>query len=590
MIRKLQNSLKSGEWILLQTGDCHQSEYVCERFEAVKYFSGFTGSNGTLLVSAAEAFLWTDGRYFIQAEKELFDGIFLMKSGEWGVRTVEEKLEAVTDSGSILYVDENCIGARFGEKLAAVLGKKNARIKKGSGIIDRLWKDRPALPSGPVRIQEGYIAGRMVAEKLSDIRVELNKNGADFIFMSALDDIMWTFNIRGSDVAYSPVAFAYAYIDRKKAVLFLQGNVISAYLRDYALKNCFLIECYEDVKRYLKKHVKGKVPFIDKNDISYGMQKLILKKSKKVVYGISPAYLFKAEKNQSEIAEIKKYFLQDSAAVVRFMKECDERMCDGSLTECEAADILRSYRQKIPGYIEDSFATISAYGENAAMAHYEPSSDRQVRVENKGFLLMDSGGQYKGATTDITRTYVCGSLTDDMKRDFTLVLIGFLRLMNAVFLKGATGRNLDILARLEMWKRGIDFKHGTGHGVGCCLNVHEGPQGIRVRAAEKRSDGELKPGMLITDEPGIYRAGEYGIRTENTLMVVSYANTADGEFYRFEPMTLVPIDMRAVDFSLMTDEDREYLRLYQEFVRIKLAPVLSAEENDFLKMYCERVK
>lgn len=569
--------------VVLHTGDCHGSEYVSEHFEAIKFFSGFSGSNAILIITLEEAWLYTDGRYFIQAENELSGtGVKLMKQGVEGTPDLTALLGDVLGKKDILAVDGTCISVEFGRLLNRVCKKKKAIFKTDLNLSD-IWIDRPPLPCKAITIQEDEISGLSVKNKLKAVRKSLKHDGAGAIFTAALDEVMWLFNIRGCDVLYNPVALSYAYVDKKKAILFIQEKALTDKLIRYARDNEFALEKYENVYNFLTEDIPNKTKVqTDTTSLPYLYYSLIKKKNKTIENG-SCIKLLKACRNDIEIENCRRYFLYDSAAVVKFLCWLDTEALLGNITEIDAAKMLSSYRKEIPGYLMDSFGTISAYGANAAMAHYEPSSENAAIIDSRGFLLVDSGGQYKGATTDVTRTIVMGELSAEEVHSFTLVACGMLTLMNAVFASGCTGRNLDILARRKMWQEGLDYMHGTGHGVGYCLNVHEGPQAIRYKPTSIIMDGVLKKGMLITDEPGMYVQNKYGIRTENTLLVIEDKKTEYGQFLKFEPLTYVPIDIRGLDVSIMSDEEIGFLNRYHQDVYQKLSGILDEKTDLWLK-------
>ncbi|MBQ8955605.1 MAG: aminopeptidase P family protein [Lachnospiraceae bacterium] len=557
----------------IPTSDFHMSEYTNDYFKVREFFSGFTGSAGELLVTCDNALLWTDGRYFIQAERELAgSGITLMKSGEEGVDTLEEYLKKHMPPDAVLGFDGRTVSAAKAKKLKKAIPSHRIRYKKdlSEGIFIR-----PDFPRSDIELLDDSITGESGIDRIARLRKELKKKKCDGIFISKLEETAYLFNIRAKDIEYTPVPMSYAYIDMYKAYIFL--NDVKADTGYPAS----IIKPYDEIYDFLKSgKISGRV-LVDEGSVNYRCYKL-LKKNAKLISGVSPIQLMKAVKNPTETEHIKRIYHKDSVQLTRFIKwitTTDERV-----TEVSAAEKLLSFRRQIPEFFEPSFTTIAAYGDNAAIIHYEPSADCDRAIERHGLFMVDSGGQYTGGTTDVTRTIVMGELTDEEKADFTDVTCGMLRIRYAHFLKGTTGQNLDILAREHMWKRGLDYKHGTGHGVGYMLSVHEGPQAIRWKNTGEPT--ELRPGMLISDEPGIYKEGKHGVRTENILLVEEDKKTDDGQFYRFFNLTQVPIDDRGMDRSRMSSEETEMYERYQREVCEALVPELDGDEIKWLYDYC----
>lgn len=588
-VRELM-SRENLDYYYLMTGDPHGSEYTSKYYDTVRFVSGFTGGSAKLLIGKDCAYLWTDGRYFIQAERELDPAaIELMRQGEKGVLSLSEFLKNTLKKGDRIGFDGMCVPAQTGDIIKAVCAKKKAYLKADADLISELWKDREALECNKISVLPLELCGKAFDRKLKKIRSEIKGLGATALLITDLADVMWTFNVRGTDIPYCQSAFSYGYIDRKRAVLFVQKKAVRNKLKLYAEGAGFSIEPYEKITDYLEKHLtrgnKEKI-IVDSTSASFRLKELVLERAYKQLDNGSVISALKAVKNKTEISNIRHYFLQDSVAVIKFLYWLDKKAKPGSVTETEAADKLQKYRRRIDGYIEDSFACISAYGANAAMAHYEPSADNPVVIENRGFLLVDSGGQYKCATTDVTRTVPVGPLSDEEKRMFTLVAAGWADLMYAKWREGCSGRNLDILARAPLWNEGIDFNHGTGHGVGCRLSVHEGPQAIRYRPTASIYDGELKPGMLVTDEPGVYIKDKLGIRTENTLLICRDEDSQYGSFMRFEALTLVPVDYRAIDTKFLTEKQISEIDEYHRLVYESTEKFLSDKERKWLAKMC----
>jgi len=583
-LRKLMKDRKI-DFYIIPTADFHNSEYVHDYFKCREFMSGFTGSNGTLVISACEAYLWTDGRYFIQADRELAgSGISLMKMNEPGVPKIYEYLKNNVQSGQTLGFDGRCMDAskliEFEENLI------NITYKMDEDLVDILWQDRPSMPASELFLVPDEIAGFTVKEKLEQVREKLE--ACDSMFLSKLDDIMWLYNIRGNDVECNPVALSYSYVSKDKAVLFLQNKfdmkAVSSVLNEAGVQ----VLGYEEVFGFLKELTKEKI-LLDKNNIS-AMAAKILSEKCEIIYGTSPTNMLKAIKNSVEIEHIKKYYLLDSVAHTKFIYWLKNHPDKKSLSEITAGEKLDTLRAEIPGFIEYSFPTISAYQANAAMMHYRATKESYAQLSDEGFYLVDSGGQYMGATTDVTRTISLGRLTDSQRKHYTLTACGMLDLSAAKWLYGCTGRNLDILARIRLWREGIDYKCGTGHGIGYILNVHEGPQNIRWKYTDNMQEVAIEQGMLVSDEPGVYLEGQYGIRIENILLAQNAENNSDGQFMNFETLTFVPLDREALDVTYMDNTDLKRVNSYQQCVYDKVSPYLTEEERVWLKKECAEIK
>lgn len=586
---------------MITSADCHGSEYVHEHFRARAYFSGFTGSNGTLLVGREHAALWTDGRYFLQAEEELSGtGIELMRMQEKGVPTIEKYLRETLQDGEVFGFDGNCVSAKQGEKLEKACRERGAGIRCDRDLADIAWKGRPALPSEPVwELPEEY-AGESCGDKLEEVRRVMEKEGADYLFLSALDDIMWLFNLRGGDIACNPVALSYAFIGKESCTLFLQKKAAP----DLSLERFGVeIEEYGTLFEWIDRKFADK----DAGDggrnnagnpakitasgafLSYRLRQVLSGKSE-LVLKESPTELLKAIKNGTELSRIRETYERDSAALCKFIYWLKTRVGKEEITELSAADKLEGYRRQLPGFLDLSFTTICGYAENGAIVHYAADEKSNRRLCAKGMVLVDSGGQYMGGTTDVTRTIVLGGISGEEKRIFSLVAAAMLRLAEAVFPEGATGRNLDILARQGLWKAHLDYKHGTGHGIGYILNVHEGPQRISWQYQKDAQEYALRAGMLISDEPGMYLAGQFGVRTENILEVVKEEENEYGTFLGFRHLTWVPIDKEALDIRFLTKEDIERINAYHRAVREKILPYLEKEEQAWLLEATEELR
>lgn len=567
---------------MIPTSDYHNSEYVNDYFKMREYYSGFTGSNGTLVVGADKAGLWTDGRYFIQAQKELEgSGIELFRMMEDGVPDIPEFLENEMKEEEILAFDGRTVSCKEGLKLEKKLAPKNAHIQFETDMAGRLWKERPTLPKNDILILPKELCGKSTSEKLKEARKKMSEVEAKYWLLSKLDDLMWIMNIRGKDIECNPVALSYAFISADMVYFFVQKEEVTEEFTKYAKDNGIELRDYEEISTFLKAFPYEGTVLIDKNNVNYTLYKIVSKQAK-VVEEENPTEYLKAVKNETELERMRDVYLKDSAAVVKFIYWVKKNAGKVKMDELSAAEYIDNLRKKIDGFIDLSFPTISAYKENAAMMHYEASAEECKEISEDGMLLVDSGGQYMGGTTDVTRTIVLGAITDEVKMHFTKVAVGMLRLTDAKFLYGCTGRNLDILARQPLWDIGIDYKCGTGHGIGYILNVHEGPQSIRWRFAEGAKEAIIEEGMVISNEPGVYMEGSHGIRTENVMAAVKREKNGDGQFMGFETFTFVPIDLDAIDTAYMQAEDIERLNRYHKVVYEKISGLLSAEEREWL--------
>ena len=584
---------------MIPTADFHGSEYVADYFKVREYFSGFTGENATLVVTKDEADLWVDGRFFIQAEHELEgSGIIEQRMGEPGVPTLHEFLRKTMRDGETLGFDGRCVNEAQGREIARLLSGKHVKIRSDKDLAEEVWSDRPVLPSHPVFLLDAEkYAGETAASKLSRLRAVMDEKGAKFYVSSKLDEIMWLYNIRGFDVTCNPVALSYTFVTPDEAFLFIQDSEVTDELREYA-KGIGLVIChYFAFDEFLRTRVVYDGPVLyDPAFTGYQTCQTIREamtaagadSSLFMIPVNSPVDYMKAVKNETEIRNFKEIYIEDSAAVTKFIYWLKKTVGREKMTEGSAAAHLDGIRAKIKDYVELSFPTISAYGENAAMMHYEPKGEG-AEVKPEGMLLVDSGGQYMRGTTDVTRTMALGPVTDDMKKSYTLTAASMLQLMDTKFLAGSSGITLDIMAREPMWREGMDYKCGTGHGIGYLLNVHEGPQSIRYRKRDAADMTAFAPGMVVSDEPGVYKSGKYGIRIETILLCVHERTTEDGEFYGFEPLTYVPFDRDLIDPAYLSGELLALLNAYNAQVLEKIAPFLDGEEKAWLEEQCARI-
>lgn len=572
------------DYYMIPTADFHNSEYVNDYFKVREYFCGFTGSNGTLLVWKDGAGLWTDGRYFIQAENELAGtGVTLYKMGEEGVPTLRGLLKEKMKENETLGFDGRVVTAAEGLLLEKELADKNVTFIYDQDLAESVWTERPMLPCSEVKVLPEELTGKSVNDKITEVLVKVSEKGADSLLLTKLDDLMWLFNVRGSDVECNPVALSYGYFKKGRTVLFLQDAALTEEAKAYFAENHIEVIPYQNITSFIDSEIAGdgKI-YIDKRHCSYCLYKKA-KDATEVVEANNPTELLKSIKNPVELANMEKVYIKDSVAVTKFIYWLKTNIGKMEITEITASDYLEKLRREIPEFLDLSFPTISGYKENAAMMHYEATEENHKVLAPEGMLLVDSGGQYLGGTTDITRTIVLGPISDEIKQHYTAVAAGMLQLSNAKWLYGCSGRNLDILARGPLWDLNIDYKCGTGHGVGYILNVHEGPQNIRWRYMEGMSEAIIEAGMDVTNEPGVYIEGSHGIRIENVMVAKNGVKNTDGQFMYFDTITYAPIDLEAIDVRYMTETARTYLNEYHKQVFEKISPYLTAKECEWLK-------
>lgn len=581
----LQNLLaqENIDYYIVPTADYHSSEYVSDYFKMRAFLSGFTGSAGTLVVSNEEAGLWTDGRYFVQAEKELEgSGIILYRMEEEGVPTIKEYLEKKVMEGQTVGFDGRVVSASFGKELEETLADKNVKFVYDRDVAAQLWKDRPAMPVSRLWVVPEESCGMCVEEKLSKVREKMAEEGAEHLLIAKLDDIMWLYNVRANDVEHNPVALSYTFLSKEEAVLFIQDETLTEEAKAHLEKSGVTCQKYTDVSDYLKNcAIKGKV-WCSGADSNYMLYKLVQSRAE-LVDKENPTEILKAVKNPVELENIRKCYLEDSVVLTKFLFWMKENAGKIPMDELGVAKKLDAMRAEIPGFLDLSFETISAYKANAAMAHYSATEEHSDSIAADGFYLVDSGGQYEGGTTDVTRTIALGAVTDEMKMHFTKVACAMLRLADTKFLSGCTGRNLDIIAREPLWECALDYKHGTGHGIGYILNVHEGPHRLGWQYKPEKKEAILEEGMIVSDEPGMYVQDSHGIRTENIVEIVKENKNAYGQFMGFRHLTYVPIDLDAIDIRYMEPSDIRKLNAYHRQVCEKLTPYFEGEELENLK-------
>lgn len=560
--------------------DPHQSEYLADHWQSVRWLTGFTGSAGTLVVTGSDALFWTDSRYFLQAADQLDgSGITLMRDGLPDTPSIEAYLTDNLSAGNTIGIDGMLFSIARTDALREQFEPLGVKIMVDFDPIDELWTDRPPLPDGKIFVHDTRYAGRGAAAKIADVRAEVESAGAVAVFISDLAEIAWVLNIRCDDVACNPVATAFLYIGRDEVVLFTDPAKVDQPTAAYLAENGVSVRNYTDVKQYLS-WLPAAVKVLLPTQQSAGQLVSIL--GDRAVAGGSPVAMLKAVKNDVQIAGVRAAMVRDGVAMVRAMVELEQRLGSGvRTTEMDVDRILTHHRSAQPLYFDNSFDTIAGYGPHGAIVHYEATEQTDAEIIPGNLLLIDSGAQYLDGTTDITRTIAIGEPTAEQRRDFTLVMKGHIALASAVYPAGTRGVQLDVLARQYLWKEGLTFLHGTGHGVGQFLNVHEGPQSIRMND----TFAPLVPGMITSNEPGLYRSGKWGIRCENLILTTEAMTTDYGSFLRFETLTLFPFDLKLFDTSMMTADEIAWVNDYHTQVRTALMPALDIEaERKWLEL------
>ena len=575
---------------IVPSSDYHQSEYVGDYFKSREFMSGFTGSAGTLIISMDEAGLWTDGRYFIQAENELKDsGIKLFKMGEEGVPTIEEYLLEKLPKNSTLGFDGRVMSVKEGQSLANKLAFKGINIEYKYDLVNDIWEDRCSLPTEKAFLLGVEYSGESFSDKLYRIRAVMKEKKATTHILASLDDIAWLFNIRGRDVKSNPVVLSYAVITIDSVYLFIDKNKIGKDIRAELSKENVQIKGYEEVYEFIKNIDENEVVLIDTSKVNYAIYNNIPSNVQKIEER-NPSILFKSIKNEIELKNIRNSHIKDGVAFTKFMYWLKNNIGKIEITEISATQKLEAFRREQDKFIEPSFSTIAAYKDHAAMMHYSATEESNYKLEPRDLFLVDSGGQYFDGTTDITRTIALGPIPENVRKDFTNVVRGMIRLSKAKFLYGCRGYNLDILARGPLWEEGIDYKCGTGHGIGFVLNVHEGPNGFRWKVREDIDDTcILEEGMVTTNEPGVYVENSHGIRIENEIVVRKAEKNEYGQFMDFEVITFAPIDLDAIDESIILKDEKVYLNNYHKQVYDKISPYLNEEEKQWLKTYTREI-
>ncbi len=560
---------------IFPTADPHQSEYTADHWKGREWISGFNGSAGTAVVTLTSAALWTDSRYFIAAAEQLEGTEFqLMKLKVDGTPTIAEWLgkELADATDKSVGIDGMTASIATVEELIGDLRQQGGlMLQTNFDVLARIWNNRPSIPLNPIEIQPLALTGEDAQSKLTRIRKALREQHADGMLMAQLDDIAWTLNLRGSDVHCNPVFVSYLLIASQRVTLYINKEKVTADVQRYLADNGIEVAPYEDVAKGLRDYFEYNI-LLDPDEVNYTLMKAV---KREVVRGTSPVPLMKAVKTEAEQEGFRKAMVRDGVAMVRFLKWLEE---NPQQTEVSVADKLEALRSEQPLYKGLSFDTIAGYEAHGAIVHYEATAETDVPLEQKGFLLLDSGAQYQDGTTDITRTIAMGPLTDEQKKVYTLVLKGHINLQMLRFPDGATGTQLDAIARQPLWQHGLNFLHGTGHGVGSYLNVHEGPHQIRM----EWKPAKLRAGMTVTDEPGIYLEGRFGVRIENTLLVVPAGETECGKFLGFETLTLCPIDVKPIIVEMLTADERQWLNDYHAMVFNRLKNSLNGEEKAWL--------
>ena len=576
------------DYYYIPTADFHESEYVVEYFKARKFITGFTGSAGVAVIGQEEAWLWTDGRYFIQAASQIEgSGFGLMKMGQEGVPTVMQYLGEKLQEGQCIGFDARVVNTNDAKEFAKIAAKKHGSLKTDKDLLDEVWTDRPALVHQPADVLKDEFNGEATASKLARVREQMENEDAQYHIISTLDDIAWILNVRGNDIPHVPVVLSFLVIGKEDAMWFVEENALSDAVKEMAAECGITIRPYEDVYAYAATIPENSTVLLDKRKVNYRITNA-LSETVHIVSKANPSQLMKSIKNEIELENTRKAHLLDGIAVTKFMYWLKKNVGKIPMDEVSVSDYLQSLREQMEGYRDISFDTIAGYNANAAMMHYKAEPDTAAKLEPQGMLLVDSGGHYDTGTTDITRTFVLGPISDIQKKHFTMVVKSNLNLANVKFLYGCNGISLDVICREPIWKENLDYQCGTGHGVGYLLNVHEGPNSFRWQY-RPGFDNPFEAGMITTDEPGIYLQDQYGIRTENELICVKGEKNQYGQFMGFENITYVPIDLDGIDKQHLNAEDVKQLNDYHKMVYEKISPYMTPEENEWLKEYTREI-
>ena len=581
---RLRMAAKGIDAYVIPTADFHQSEYVGEHFKARKYISGFSGSYGTVVITGDDGGLWTDGRYFFQAENELHgSGIRLMKMFVGDTPTITEYLIDRVPVGGTVAFDGRVLSMGEGQEFEDALTARQIRIHYSVDLVGDIWEDRPPLSDKPAFFLEEKYSGESTASKLARVRKVMEEHGAGVHIIASLDDVCWLLNIRGDDIDFFPLLLSYAVVRQDGVELYVDDSKLDDRIREELAGNQVTVHPYNAIYEDVKALDHSETVLIDPMKMNYALYKNI---PCKIVEAANPTILMKAMKNEVELANIREAHIKDGVAVTKFMHWIKTRYDKETITELSSAARLTEFRASQEGYIRDSFEPLCAFADHAAMMHYSPSEETDAALSSGAFFLNDTGGGYYEGSTDITRTFVLGSVDAQMKRYFTAVVRAMMRLSRARFLYGCYGYNLDVLARGPIWDLDLDYQCGTGHGVGYLANVHEPPTGFRWYVVPSKNEHhQLEEGMVITDEPGIYEDGKFGIRIENEFVVRKGVKNKYGQFMYFETVTFAPIDLDGIDPEEMSRDEREWLNHYHEQVYEKIGPRLTEEEREWLKEY-----
>ncbi len=578
-LNALRNEMKQAgiTAFIIPGTDPHQSEYYASHWASRTWITGFDGSAGTAVVTAEQAGFWTASRYFLQAAQQLEgSGFDLFTEGIPGTPSIEQWLLDTLPQGATIAIDGTLFSTAQARALKQQFEQRGFRFVTHFTPFDSIWTDRPLIPQNHLFIHEVEYSGESATDKIARTLQQVHQADADGLLLTALDEIAWLFNIRGTDVACNPVVICYAYIDDNRRILFVDSNKINETALQYLQQNSIESLPYQQVFDFVASLPATLRVFVDTKKTNYT---LLNRLSATAVEGQSPIILLKSIKNEVQLAGVRRAMIRDGVALVRFFRWLDENIDCGNVTEISAAQKLYEFRAQQELFVGDSFGTIAGFNAHGAIVHYSATLESDATLAREGFLLLDSGGQYLDGTTDITRTVSLGILTPRQKRDFTLVLKGHIALATCHFPQGTRGAQLDVLARHFLWDNHLTYLHGTGHGVGHFLNVHEGPQNIRL----EENPTPLMPGMITSNEPGLYRTGEYGIRSENLVLTVPDCENEFGAFYRFETLSLYPFDTEAIDISIMSTNEIEWLNNYHEMVYDRLCPYLTEEEQHWLR-------
>ena len=588
-LRELMNENSFSAYII-PTDDFHSSEYVGDYFKAREYMSGFTGSAGTLVVLQDKAALWTDGRYFLQAARQLQGStIELMRSGQPDVPKIEEYLEKNLGEKTVIGFDGRTVTKRFVETIGDKTDAKQISFDGSKDLVDVIWTDRPPLSKKPVWELHVKYAGKSREDKIKEVRAKMQEEKADQLLVTALDEIAWLFNLRGGDIAHTPVFLSYLLLTKEQITLFAHEEIFPVQILERLTQEGVTIKPYEEIGQAVGNMPAGTKVWLDSGTVNYRLTQKV-PKDVEILDQESPIVLMKAVKTPEEMRHMRAAHIKDGVAVTRFIHWLKTNVDRETVTEVGAAGKLEMLRSQMEGYLEPSFSSIIAYGPHGAIVHYAPTQESDVEMKAKSFCLADVGGHYQEGTTDITRTIALGDLTEEEKRYYTTVLRGNLALGAAKFVEGVSGQNLDVLARGPLWELGMDYNHGTGHGVGYILGVHEGPQRIHWRVAPGAKSIPLEEVMIVSDEPGLYLEGRFGIRLENLVLCRKGEKNDHGQFLYLEPLTMVPFDREAILPELMTEKELECLNRYHQRVYEALSPHLDEEEQGWLKEMTARIQ